>query len=211
MKKRLVYLSASIVLMMVLNVLGCSFKPDESNEQRVTVIYDGNGAEGGSVPVDTKSYLLYDDAIVLDNTGNLTRSGYVFAGWFNKREVGWRDTIYKAGDKYRVYGNDVLYAVWNSTSTITVSIVSVDDISITKAVDGTTIKFTAEEGYDSYIWKIDGIKQTEITNAMTFDTSGLSSGIYTISLVVKNTDWSYNKSKGDEYKSAIIYVKVEAV
>ncbi|MCX8012737.1 MAG: hypothetical protein N3A02_00410, partial [Rectinema sp.] len=46
----------------------------------VRVIYDGNGATGGSVPVDSNKYLQGVTVTVLGNTGNLTRPGYRFAG-----------------------------------------------------------------------------------------------------------------------------------
>ena len=206
MKKRIANVCMFIVLTIAFNFLGCSFSKNESNEERFTVTYNSNGADGGTVPVDTKSYLLFDDAIVLGNTGNLTRTGYVFGGWCQFTEA-WRQDIYEPGYVYRIYGVSVLYAVWNSTSTITVNIASPDDIKITKTENGTVFNFATEEGFDSYIWKVDGKEQNETSNEFTFDTSELSSGIYTISLVVRKYHYL---STEDECKSAIIYVKVEA-
>lgn len=46
-----------------------------------TVVYDGNGAESGTIPAGPEAYEAGDTVIVLGNTGNLSASGYVFAGW----------------------------------------------------------------------------------------------------------------------------------
>jgi len=47
-----------------------------------TVTYNGNGKTAGSVPVDAASpYTNGSTVTVLGNTGNLTRTGYTFAGW----------------------------------------------------------------------------------------------------------------------------------
>ena len=45
------------------------------------VTYSGNGSTGGSVPVDSISYAAGQTVTVLSNSGNLTKSGYAFAGW----------------------------------------------------------------------------------------------------------------------------------
>jgi hypothetical protein len=47
-----------------------------------TVTYDGNGATGGTVPVDSGTYAPGQTVTVLGNTGNLTWCcGYIFNGW----------------------------------------------------------------------------------------------------------------------------------
>jgi hypothetical protein len=46
-----------------------------------TVTYDGNGNDGGSVPVDIMSYEQGDSAIVHDNSKGLTKNGFIFGGW----------------------------------------------------------------------------------------------------------------------------------
>jgi hypothetical protein len=45
------------------------------------VIYDGNGNTSGSVPTDQTLYNFLGAVTVLDNTGNLIRTNYTFAGW----------------------------------------------------------------------------------------------------------------------------------
>jgi hypothetical protein len=45
------------------------------------VIYDGMGNDGGSVPVDANWYESGSSVTVLENSGNLTNTGYFFSGW----------------------------------------------------------------------------------------------------------------------------------
>ena len=46
-----------------------------------TVTYAPNGADSGNVPVDGAEYQEGDTVTVKANTGDLSRSGYSFAGW----------------------------------------------------------------------------------------------------------------------------------
>jgi hypothetical protein len=46
-----------------------------------TITYNANGADSGSVPIDSNQYSSSATVTVLDNTGNLARAGYVFGGW----------------------------------------------------------------------------------------------------------------------------------
>jgi hypothetical protein len=61
------------------------------------------------------------------------------------------------------------------------------------------VVFTAS-GYDSYAWYVNGDKQTATSSSFTFDTSSKVGGIYTIMLVVED-------SNGNKY-SAEWQVKV---
>jgi len=75
-----------------------------------TVTYNANGADSGSVPVDSTNYIYGQSAYVLDNTGNLGRTGYPFGGW-NTMPDG-SGTDYTAGAPVTMTGNIVLYAKW---------------------------------------------------------------------------------------------------
>ncbi len=70
-----------------------------------TVTYNGNGATGGSVPVDPNNYQQGQTVTVLGNTGNLTQTGYVFSGW-NTAANG-SGTTYTAGQTFTGGGADV--------------------------------------------------------------------------------------------------------
>ncbi|MGA2974325.1 MAG: leucine-rich repeat protein [Spirochaetia bacterium] len=76
-----------------------------------TVTYSGNGSTSGNDPTDTNNYKQGATVIVLGNTGNLTLSGYNFAGW-NTNANG-SGTSYAAGATFTMASaNITLYAVW---------------------------------------------------------------------------------------------------
>ena len=77
-----------------------------------TVTYDGNGSTGGTVPLDSNSYLTGDTVTVLGNTGSLEKTGYTFAGW-NTVDNG-SGTSYNADDTFKITDNTILYAMWDA-------------------------------------------------------------------------------------------------
>ena len=81
-----------------------------------TVAYNANGATGGSVPTDGSSPYSYgSSATVLGNTGALTRTGYVFAGWNSAADGS--GTAYAQGQVISSIAADtVLYAQWTTAS-----------------------------------------------------------------------------------------------
>src|SRR5260221_11308249 len=52
------------------------------------VIYNGNGNSGGSAPVDGSSPHNYSSTATVLGAGSLTRTGYTFAGWKDRKSVG---------------------------------------------------------------------------------------------------------------------------
>ena|GEM_PF-6862767 len=86
-----------------------------SENQKYSVTYDGNGAIGGSAPVDPKSPYYAGEVVVVLNqgslTGSLTRAGYEFLGWATSSLA--VVAQYVAGDTFTIgAANVVLYAVW---------------------------------------------------------------------------------------------------
>jgi hypothetical protein len=76
-----------------------------------TVTYAGNGSTGGTVPVDSTAYALYDTVTVKGNTGGLVKTGYGFGGWNTHEDGG--GTTYAAGTgTFNIYENTTLYAKW---------------------------------------------------------------------------------------------------
>ena len=77
-----------------------------------TVTYDGNGNTGGNVPVDGASPHNYNTSVTVQgNSGNLTRTGYDFAGW-NTQADG-LGTNRAATTLFTITSSDVvLYAKW---------------------------------------------------------------------------------------------------
>lgn len=86
-----------------------------------SITYNDNGSTSGSAPADANSpYASGSTITVLGNTGNLTKTGYSFAGW-NTAADG-NGTTYTAGDAFTVpVGNTTLYAKWTFVTTYTVT------------------------------------------------------------------------------------------
>ena len=82
---------------------------DVSYRDVYVVTYDGNGATGGTVPVDRTSYASGDTATVLGQ-GTLVRDGYTFKGWALSS-----DSTTPVGTTVRIENADVmLYAIWQA-------------------------------------------------------------------------------------------------
>jgi uncharacterized repeat protein (TIGR02543 family) len=79
-----------------------------------SVTYDGTGAESGTVPTDGNKYSTGDMATVLDNTGNLAKSGYTFSGWNTAADKS--GTAYAVGATLLITENIVLYAIWTAAT-----------------------------------------------------------------------------------------------
>ena len=75
-----------------------------------TVTYDGNGATGGSVPVDATAYNSGDQVTVLGNTGNLSLPGGQFVYWNTAADGS--GVLQGPGAKFTITGNVTLFAQW---------------------------------------------------------------------------------------------------
>ena len=75
-----------------------------------TVTYDGNGATGGSVPVDATAYNSGDQVTVLGNTGNLSLAGGQFVYWNTAADGS--GALRGPGAKFTITGNVTLFAQW---------------------------------------------------------------------------------------------------
>jgi uncharacterized repeat protein (TIGR02543 family) len=80
-----------------------------------TVTYDGNTSTGGTAPTDSASYAQNDTVTLLGNTGNLSKSGYSFAGWNTKADG--TGTNYAVGNTFSMgTANVTLYAKWTANT-----------------------------------------------------------------------------------------------
>ena len=87
--------------------------PTNCTNKTFSVTYEANDAESGSAPVDPKSpYDNGSNVIVLDNTGNLARSGFTFNGWNTERDGS--GTPYDAGSTFVITEDVTLYAQWKA-------------------------------------------------------------------------------------------------
>lgn len=79
-----------------------------------SVTYNANGATSGDVPEDDNEYESGDEVTVLDNTGNLAKTGNVWSGW-NTNASGTGST-YQADDTFEITASTTLYAKWTPKS-----------------------------------------------------------------------------------------------
>ena len=85
-----------------------------SNSTLYTVIYDGNGNTGGTVPADLFSYRQTKPVTVL-GSGTMVRSGYTLLGWNTAADGS--GTGYGPGQTFSMPAADVtLYAQWTINS-----------------------------------------------------------------------------------------------
>lgn len=120
MRKRLTcFVTAPVSLIAFIALIGVLVSCDsllsdgssgrDSDAHRVT--YHGDGATGGSVPVDSSSYSQGQTVVVLENSGNLVRSGHTFSGWSLTRAG--TETVYTPGSTFAMPGENVdLHARW---------------------------------------------------------------------------------------------------
>jgi autotransporter-associated beta strand protein len=95
-----------------------------------TVTYNGNGNDGGTVPVDTGNPHLSGSAVtVMGNTGTLTKVNYAFNGW-NTAANG-SGTTYVQGNFFNIVSNTTLYAIWGTVSATIASTGSLSAFSTT--------------------------------------------------------------------------------
>jgi len=98
------------------------------------VIYDDNGKTSGSVPVDTNLYEPGSLVIVRNNSNDLAKDGFTFAGW-NTKSDGSGKKLY-ANDKFSMDSSNVtLYAYWTEGETYTVTYVDNESTDGTVPVD----------------------------------------------------------------------------
>ena len=81
-----------------------------------SLTYDGNGATGGTAPVDSSSPYSANSAVVVLDPGTLTKSDSTFANW-NTAPDG-SGTPYSVGASLAITANITLYAQWTSVPAI---------------------------------------------------------------------------------------------
>ena len=172
----------------------------EPIEYKVT--FDPNG---GIVPTTYPPQTFIYDVEQELNENQFTRDGYTFIGWNTVKDPTETNLGASYIDKQSVKNlttiseEITLYAQWEANkTTITVTMPTYSDIQgelkePIKNDDGTKMTFTVPEGvsYTHNIWYVNGEEKqqnTGSTNEWTFDTTNLLGGIYTIMLVVVDSN-----------------------
>lgn len=168
----------------------------------LAVVYDSNGAESGSVPADSNEYAFGDTATVLDNTGYLTKNGYLFDCWNTKSDG--TGTSYKAGETLNINANTTLYAKWIKDITITATAAS----ETVEEGDFFTINITVKDGNDPIQSGSVSIKENGNSSTLDLDegAASFSSNTY------PSGDYSFEiiySQDGHDYKTTVT-VKVIA-
>jgi len=89
-----------------------------STEPTYIVNYNANGATGGTVPSDSYHYEPGQSVSVLDNTGTLVKTDYIFDGWNTLANGDGTDQA--VGSTFAMGGDNVtLYAKWTGNYTVT--------------------------------------------------------------------------------------------
>jgi hypothetical protein len=91
--------------------IACPFTTDQP-PATYTITYDGNGADGGTVPVDSSVYEEDQTVTILGNSGSLVRIGFGFTDWNTAADRSGTDY---SPDTTFIMGNAdvILYAGWS--------------------------------------------------------------------------------------------------
>ena len=159
-----------------------------------TITY--NLYEGENNADNPTSYNVETSTITLFNP---TKTGYTFGGWYTDEAC--TETNKVTEIKTGSTENITLYAKWTANkSVITITLPESNDpeINLQQATNGDKVTFTANEGFDSYAWYIDGETQTN-ANASTFvvDTSSKEAANYKVMVIVKDSDGNYYSATAD--------------
>jgi uncharacterized repeat protein (TIGR02543 family) len=159
------------------------------------VIYEGNGSDGGEVPVDNNNYE-EGQSVTVTSAGTMTRTDYIFIGWNTSGDGA--GAYYGAGSSFTMPGTDVtLYAQWLNNNS---AFITSWDTSNTSAgsSDGNQIhlplEFTGE--YDFTVYWGDGTSNhiTSWNDSAVTHTYN-SSGIYEVIISGTIKDFRFNNSR----------------
>ena len=123
-----------------------------------TVTYDGNGYDGGAVPMDGSNPYNYNTTVTVLGPGTLTKTGYTFAGW-NTAANG-SGTAYSAGNTFAITADTTLYAQWTPASSYTLtysagphgSISGTTPQTVAYGSSGSAVTAVPDTGYQFVNW-----------------------------------------------------------
>lgn len=117
------------------------------------------------------------------------RMNYKFIGW---------NTV--GGTLPAIFTEEASYTALWSTLGVSASLSQLSDISMSYSQSGSVITFTADSGYSSYSWELDGSLLPSSSKSISIDTVGFRKGTYEIYLLAE---------KNGDYRSATAFIKVE--
>lgn len=148
----------------------------------VDVYYDRNiinltiNLDGGTTTTALNGGMLSGRYGATVNLVEPTKSGWHFTGW--NTSGGKLPTTFTEPGTYE--------ALWVVVSGVSVTIDALSDITVNKEINGTSVTLTADPGYTSYQWKVDGVVQEGKTgNVLQLDTSTWVTGTYEVFLLAQ--------------------------
>ena len=160
------------------------------------VTYDGNNATSGTVPTDANVYYTNNTVTVLGNTGNLERSGYLFAGW-NTAANG-SGTDYAPGTTFTISSSVTLYAKWTPNDySITYdlaggTVATPNPTSYTIESDAITLNNPTRDGYVFTGWTGTGLTEPTMTVTIPKGSTGNRTYTATWTVPVGSIDYVYS-------------------
>lgn len=160
----------------------------------VDVYYDRNiitltiNLDGGTTTTALNGGVLSGRYGATVSLADPTKSGWRFTGW--NTSGGKLPTTFTEPGTYK--------ALWTAVAGLTVTIDALSDITVNKQTEGTTVTLTADAGYTSYQWKVEGVVQEgKNSYVLQLDTSSWVQGTYEVFLLVQD---------GGLYKSASLRI-----
>lgn len=174
---------------------------------------DGNGGEsgggGGGEIVEPKEITITFDVNGIDETvppaiETTAGTSVSLPLLENANFYGWNTSSDGTGEYYSgtaTFNDDVtLYAILASKIGITIT-QNEPEVNLQQKQDGGIVTFTADDGYNKYIWSVDGVKQSETSSTFTIDTSGMMIGkIHKVAVIVLLDGEYYSTSADLEIK-----------
>ncbi|MBR2462061.1 MAG: InlB B-repeat-containing protein [Spirochaetaceae bacterium] len=174
------------------NIEQKTIKQDESTI--VEVYYDRNiidltiDLDGGSTTTALSNGVLSGRYGATVSLANPTKTGWTFGGW--NTSGGKLPATFAEPETYK--------ALWFAVGELNVTIDALSDITVKEETNGTTVTLTADSGYTSYQWKVDGVVQEgKTSNVLQLDTSTWVKGTYEVFLLAQD---------GGLYKSASLRI-----
>ncbi len=113
-----------------------------------SVIYNDNGSDSGTVPVDALGYVEGASAMILTNSGSLKKTGYCFAGW-NTEPDGSGITYMPGQTLIMTDKNQILYVLWETAYSVNYNSNGADGGSVPGVnfyVEGTNVTLPGNVG-----------------------------------------------------------------
>ncbi|MBR1722239.1 MAG: InlB B-repeat-containing protein [Treponema sp.] len=121
-----------------------------------------------------------------------TEDGYIFDGWYTS--TSYNDDYKVLVDSYTLTNYIYLYAKWIRNSSVSAELINDDtEISITAEQHGSLWTLTADEGFENYVWRIEGEVQTNAESAsLEVDTATWAKGLYEVTVEAEKNGAFYS-------------------